>query len=382
MSDLDLISRFLDNFRDFCRKEVSPYEGENPQIMDKALFQKLGKIGYLGLLHEEEFGGMNLGVVGATQVMEVLGEVSGGVFLSGGASAGLFGLSIKHLGTLEQKKKYLPSIISGDKIGCLGVTEPDSGSDVSAISTTVKEGSDGIYRLSGQKTYITNAPYADYALVLARFQDKMGKDKGLTHFVVDLSISGIDRSKPMKKMGLETSATGALYFDQAEIGGEETVLGRLGKGFRQTMETFNLERLSLAAWSLGLMNACVKESQSFSKSRKSFGKSILQHQSVGNLLAEMMTKTEATRAFTYQVAKEIQDKEEANESIMPLSARCAMVKLFATESAREVANLAVQIHGGAGYMSEYAVSRYYRDIRLAEIGGGTSEIQKRIIVGA
>ncbi|TGK12522.1 acyl-CoA dehydrogenase [Leptospira fletcheri] len=371
---------FIESFRTFCKKEIAPFaeQADRNKEIPRSHFEKLAQAGYLGLLHEEEYGGQGAGIFLSTLAMEVVSEYCGSTFFSVGASAGLFGLPLKHFGTTDQKRKYLPDIISGKKIGSLGITEPDSGSDVSAVSSRARRTSKGKYLLSGQKTYITNAPVADYCLVLARVQDEIGQEKGLTHFIVDLHSKGVTRSASMDKMGLRGSPTGALFLEEVEVT-EEDILGKLGKGFRQTMQTFNAERLSLSSYSLGVMKACLEESKNFSSTRKSFGKSIFQHQGVAFLLAEMYAKLEASKWFTYSVAWEMEESDSQGKGNMNLSGRCAACKLFATTSAREVTNLAVQIHGGAGFMDEYKVSRLYRDVRLGEIGGGTSEIQKLII---
>ncbi|EQA43809.1 putative acyl-CoA dehydrogenase [Leptospira broomii serovar Hurstbridge str. 5399] len=374
---------FIESFRTFCKKEIAPFaeELDRKKELPRTHYTKLAEAGYLGLMHEEEYGGQGAGLFLSTLAMEVVSEYCGSTFFSVGASGGLFGLPLKHFGTKEQKKKYLPEIISAKKIGSLGVTEPDSGSDVASITTVAKRSGNDRYLLTGQKTYITNAPNADYCLVLARALDSSGKEKGLTHFIVDLHSKGVSRSLAMDKMGLRASPTGALFFEDVEVP-EENILGKLGKGFRQTMQTFNTERLSLAAYSLGVMRACMSDSKSFASSRKSFGKSISQHQAVAFLLAEIYTKLEASKWLTYNVAWESEASERLGKGNMSLSGKCAACKLFATTSAREVTNLAVQVHGGAGFMDEYRVSRLYRDVRLGEIGGGTSEIQKLIISGS
>ncbi|TGK26963.1 acyl-CoA dehydrogenase [Leptospira yasudae] len=374
---------FINSFNDFCKKEIEPFaeEADRKKEIPRSHFHRLAQIGYIGLPHEEEYGGQNAGAFRSLIAMQILGKSCGSTFFSVGASGGLFGLPIHHYGNEEQKRNYLPSINDGSKIGSLGITEPDAGSDVSSLRTIAKEVSKGRYQLSGQKTYITNAPIADFCLVLAKVRDLNGKEKGLTHFFVNLNSKGVQRSAPMEKLGLKASPTGALFFEDVEVSSND-ILGTLGKGFRQTMQTFNMERISLAAWSIGLMEACLEESKSFASTRKSFGKPISQHQSVANLLAEIYTKLEASRWFTYNVAWEMERADRSGKGSMHLSGKCASCKLFATTSAREVANLAVQIHGGAGFMDEYKVSRLYRDVRLGEIGGGTSEIQKLIIAGS
>jgi alkylation response protein AidB-like acyl-CoA dehydrogenase len=383
---MDFESDFFNSFRLFCEREIEPNSSNWDELGEFpiSIFKSLSNIGYFGLLAEEEDGGSNLGVLVGTKAMELLSEYSGSVFFSVSASFGLFGEPLKHFGTKEQKKQFYQPVINGDKIGCLGITEPHSGSDVSSIRTTAKQDKNGRIHLNGQKTYITNSSIADFAIVLARYINSEGEDKGLTHFIFSLDRKGISKGMPMKKLGLKASVTGELFFDNADIGGEETILGGVGKGFRQTMMTFNEERLSIAAYSLGVLNSCLKESIRFAKTRESFSSPIYKHQAVANLLAELYTKVESVRSFTYRIAKEMDEdqKKIRKDRDSELGAKCSALKLFASVQAREGTNLAVQIHGGAGFMEEYKVARLYRDIRLAEIGGGTSEIQKSIIAGS
>jgi alkylation response protein AidB-like acyl-CoA dehydrogenase len=382
---MDWTTEFLKTFKNFCEKEIKDKaeEWDNEGSLPIEIFPALANIGYFGLLAPEEYGGSNLGVLAGVKAMEMLSEYCGSTFFSASASFGLFGEPLRNFGTNEQILKYYIPVLEGNKIGCLGITEPQSGSDVSAITTSAKQLQDGSISLSGQKTYITNSSIADFAIILARYTNSNGEDKGLTHFLFELDKPGINRGKPMKKLGLKASVTGELFFDQAIIGKEECILGGIGKGFRQTMMTFNEERLSIAAYSLGVLNACLKESISFARTRKSFGIPIYQHQAVSGMIAELYTKVESVRSFTYRIAEEMEIdlRKERKDKVAELGAKCSALKLFASVQAREGTNLAVQIHGGAGFMEEYKVARLYRDIRLAEIGGGTSEIQKSIITG-
>lgn len=376
---------FLEMFRDFCENEISP----NAEKWDESgtlpgdLFAKLAQVGYSGIVAPEEYGGYDLGIQMGVLSMEILSEFCGSSFFSASASFGLFGEPLKHFGTKEQKEMYYKPVLEGKKIGCLAITEPQSGSDVSSITTQAKIQSDGRILIFGQKTYITNSSIADYGIVLVRLVDESGKDLGLTHILVDLNQAGVSRGKPMKKMGLRASVTGELFFDSAIVGGKESILGGIGKGFRQTMMTFNEERLSIAAYCLGVINACMKESVSFARTRKSFGKPIHHHQAVSHHLANLYTIQESVKSFTYRIAEEMEinerRKKQGETQDKDLPAKCSALKLFASEKAREASNIAVQIHGGAGYMEEYKVARLYRDVRLAEIGGGTSEIQRSII---
>lgn len=383
--DMEEYSELYQNFRNFCEKEISPFASEWDEVgeLPRDIFEKLSKVGYFGLLAPEEYGGSALGVVPSLKSMEILSEYCGSTFFSCGASFGLFGEPLKNFGTEKQKELFYIPVLEGKKIGCMGITEPQSGSDVSSIKTTAKQTSDGSIILNGQKTYITNSSIADFAIVLARYHDEAGVDKGLTHFIFPLDLVGVSKGKPMKKLGLRASVTGELFFDQVNIGGSESILGGVGKGFRHTMMTFNEERLSIAGYSLGVLNSAFKESINFAKTRQSFGKPIYQHQSVSNLIAELYTKMESVRSFTYSVAEEMEKeyKKPRKDRDPELGGKCSALKYFASTQAREGVNLAVQIHGGAGYMEEYKVARLYRDIRLAEIGGGTNEIQKSIIAG-
>ncbi len=382
---------FADSFRKFCDAEIAPHAADIDEkgCIPKVQYQKLGEVGYLGLLHGEKFGGQGAGNLQAILAQELLAEACGSTFFSGGASSGLFGGPIEEFGSLEQKLRYLPDIIKGETIGCLAVTEPDAGSDVSGLRTTAVQKGDEIF-LNGQKTYITNAPICDYALVLARYTDKSGRDYGLTHFIVDAKSEGLSRGKSMKKMGLRGSPTGEIFLEDVRVT-EADILGKPGQGFRYTMDTFARERLALTAYSCGVMAACLADSKKYAKTRKSFGRPIGKHQSVAFMLADMLVRYDSSRLLMLETAW-MMDKFEAqtengrgkrrmmhNGHPVDMSTKAAVAKLHASTAAREVTNLAVQLHGGAGYMEEYRVARMYRDIKLAEIGGGTSEIQKGII---
>ncbi|HBS05569.1 MAG TPA: acyl-CoA dehydrogenase [Leptospiraceae bacterium] len=380
---------FQQTFRKFCEQEIAPLadciEAEGIQ---NEVYRKLGSAGYLGLLHPEQYGGQGASFLTAVLAQSALAYHCGSTFFSSGASAGLAGLPISHFGSEEQKARFLPGLISGQSVGCLAVTESGSGSDVASIATTLKRQPAGLL-LNGNKAYITNAPNADFALVLARYcrdgQIPSGAS-GLTLCIVDLHSAGVSRGQPLKKMGLRGSPTGELFFDNVEIP-EANILGRPGAGFRQTMKAFDWERLSMGAYCLGVMEACLDESRSFAKKRKSFGRAISRHQSVAFMLADIKTRLEASRLMLFETAWLFDraggsGKLEHNGEILELSARASELKLMTSQYARECTNLAVQIHGGAGYMEEYRVSRLYRDIKISEIGGGTSEIQKQIIARA
>ncbi|MCB1193838.1 MAG: acyl-CoA dehydrogenase family protein [Leptospiraceae bacterium] len=379
---------FLENFHRFCQSRILPHveEVEKKGFVPLTHFKALSEVGYTGMLHDFEYGGSGGTYLQSTMTQEILAEYCGSIFFSVGASVGLFGHPIKDFGTAEQKEKYLPPIIKGEKIGALGVTEPIAGSDVSSLQSHVRP-SNGKLLLNGQKTYITNAPVCDYALILADYTEGNGHKKGLTCFIVDVKSDGVSVGKPMEKLGLKGSPTGEIFFEDVYIR-EEDILGRPGKGFQIIMQAFNRERLGLGAYSVGVMAACLKDCKSYSKQRKSFGKIIAKHQSVSFMLADILTKYEASKILLYETAWMMDEYQERikngekvvhNNFLVDLTAKASLLKLLASTYAREVTNLAVQIHGGAGYMEEFRVARMYRDIKLAEIGGGTSEIQKQII---
>jgi alkylation response protein AidB-like acyl-CoA dehydrogenase len=379
--------KFIEEFRRFCDKEIGPFAEEIDEKgeIPRSHFKKLADMGYTGMLVPEEFGGTNLGYLKTVYAQEILAEYCGATFFSVGASCGLMGLPLLEFGTKEQIQKYIPSLMSGEKIGCLGVTEPDAGSDVANIKSVVRR-KNGKLLLNGQKTYITNAPIADFATILADYQEEDGKSYGLTAFLIETNRKGVSKGKPMKKMGLKGSPTGELFFEDVEVY-DSDILGRKGRGFMIIMDAFNRERLSLGAYCVGTMAACLAETRKFSRSRKTFGRPIYKHQSVAFMLADMLIKYEASRVLLHETAWMMDEYSSKKKSVkhihngypVDLTSRTAELKLMASTYAREVCNNAVQIHGGAGYMEEYKVARLYRDIKIGEIGGGTSEIQKQIV---
>ncbi|MBL8019941.1 MAG: acyl-CoA/acyl-ACP dehydrogenase [Leptospirales bacterium] len=394
--DFDLSNEdqeFVTQFRRFCDKEIGPAaaEADLKEEIPRDHYKKLGAVGYNGLLHKREFGGQEATYFQATLAQIVLSEYCGSTFFSVGASCGLFGGPVARYANPALARNILPGLLRGETIGCLAVTEPDTGSDVSAIRCKATRSGDG-YVLNGQKTYITNAPICDFALVLARLETGEGAGS-LTCFVVDTSRPGVVHGKPMKKMGLRASPTGELFFENCKLD-PEAIVGRPGQGFRMVMETFQQERLALSAYCTGVMQACFDHSRRYSKERKAFGRPIAKHQSVAFMLADMKTKLEASYLLLMETAwlmdrqRELSSGGKLKAKLMhngcdiDVAARASEAKLLSSTYAREVANLAVQLHGGAGFMEEFPVARLYRDVKIAEIGGGTSEIQKQIVAHA
>lgn len=366
------------NFRNFCEKELVPRaplldkaSEEEVKVLIKENIKKLASLGYLGMSHEEAYGGSDLDLISQSIAGEEVARACASTFLSAGASCGLFGTPLRLFGTEEQKNKYLHGILKGELIGSFGLTEPEAGSDAASIKTTaVKKGGEWI--LNGTKTFITNAPIADACLVMAYDNREAGPGAGVTAFLVDKTAPGYSVSKPFDKLGFRGSPTAEVILQDCRVP-ESAVLGRVGQGFIQAMKTLEFGRIGMATVSLGMAVACMDFANKYSKERKAFGKFLNRFQEISFKLADMMIMTDVSRLLIYRAAwaKDNNDPESA------VLASCA--KLFASESATQIASMAVQIFGGYGYIKEFPVERLYRDAKLGEIGEGTSEIQRVLI---
>jgi butyryl-CoA dehydrogenase len=374
----DVQNSIKNNFTTFCNKELAPRAAlldaashDEVQVLIKENIKKLASIGYLGMVHEEKYGGTNLDLLSQAIAGEEVARACASTFLSAGASNGLFGIPLKMFGTDEQKSKYLPGIIKGEIIGSFGLTEPEAGTDAAAIKTTaVKKGNEWI--INGSKTFITNAPIADVCLIMAYNDKDAGPGSGVTAFLVDKGTPGYVVGKPFDKLGFRGSPTAEIFLEDCKVP-ESAVLGQVGAGFIQAMQTLEYGRIGMATVSLGIAVACMDAANTYSKERKAFGKPINRYQEVSFKVAEMMIMTDVSRLLIYKaaLAKEMKDPESA------VFASCA--KLFASESATKIASMALQVHGGYGYIKEFPVERLYRDAKLGEIGEGTSEIQRVLI---
>lgn len=379
--DYDLTPEQLsiqENFTKFCAREIEP----RAEMLDRASDEDVARlirenikllagIGYLGIGHEEAYGGMNLDLISQAVAGEAVATACASTFLSSGSSCGLFGMPVKLFGTEAQKQKYLPSIIKGERIGCFGLTEPEAGSDAASIKTTaVKKGDKWV--LNGTKTFITNATIADVALIFAYDDRTKGPGSGVTCFLVDKGTKGFSTGKPFDKMGFRGSPTGELILEDCEVP-ESAVLGTVGHGFIQAMQTLEYGRIGMATVCLGIAAQCLKLANTYSKERIVFGKPINRFQDISFKLADMMIMSDVARLLIYQAAW-------AKETNHPESAVLASVaKVWASEAATQISSMAVQVHGGYGYIKEFPVERLYRDARLGEIGEGTSEIQRLLI---
>jgi acyl-CoA dehydrogenase/citronellyl-CoA dehydrogenase len=336
----------------------------------KELWAKLAEADLLGVGHPEAYGGAGGGALAMTILAEALGHASGGLAVTPLVDAYMAAPHLARFGTDEQKKEFLEPVIKGEKIAAIAVTEPGAGSDVAGMSASAKsDGDDWI--LNGTKMFITNAGLSDFIIVGAR-TDKDSRHAGITTFIVDRDAEGLSVGEPLNKMGWHSSDTREVILDDVHVDGVR-VLGEIGRGFQQIMEAFEIERLTLAGMGVGLAQACLDDALEHARERKTFGKTLGNYQAVSHRLGEMATDIAAARLLSYQAAARCDaGHPEASSSV-------AMAKLLTARIANSVADAAVQIFGGYGYIDETRVSMHYRDARILRIGGGTDEVQLEIL---
>ena len=362
---------FRATFKEFLQKEVVPHieKWEKDGAVERFIWRKFGEMGYFGLRTPEAYGGMELDLFYTLIFLEELQKIK-----SGGFAAAMWAheyLAMTHLieeGSEFIKQKYLVPSVSGEKIGCLCITEPFGGSDVAGIrSTAIK--SEEKYILNGSKTFITNGVYSDYLIVAAKTNPDQ-KYKGISIFVVDRDAKGVSASK-LEKLGWHASDTGEIAFDNVEIP-KENLLGEEGKGFAYIMQHFALERLLMGVNAHARAEYAVDYAIQYMSERTAFGKTIDKFQALRHKIAEMASKVDMCKEYNYSIAKRLDD---GNYVVKEAS----MSKMLSTKIADEVIYDALQLLGGYGYMEEYPLARVLRDSRLGSIGGGTSEILKEII---
>lgn len=358
----------------FATKEIVPrvQEHELKGEFDFQSFRKLGEFGILGLHFPEEFGGSNADVVTTVLAGEALGEagVDGGLTLAYGAHTFLCADTIFAHGTDAQRNKYIQKLASGEWIGCMGLTEPAAGSDVASLTTRAIKRGDR-YILNGNKMFITNGPISDVAVVYAKTEKDL-KHAGISAFIVEKGTPGFSSGKNLIKMGVRTSHTSELIFEDCEIP-EENLIGQEGAGFLMAMQTVEWDRSALLAPFVGGMTYVLRKCARYAKERHQFGRPIAGFQAIKHKLADIKIFIEAARSLCYRIAW-------CKDQGRPLNhLEAAVAKLFIGDWGLRPANDAVVLFGGYGYCHEYEVERYFRDSRLAPIGGGTSEITKKII---
>ena len=356
--------------REFTQKELAPFahKHDEEETFNLSAFKKMGELGVLGITADPEYGGAGMGAVAATIAMEEFGKACAGSTLSFLAHSILCVNNIQNNGSAEQKTKYLPKLISGEHIGCMGMSEPEYGSDAVGIQTRALKNEDGSFLLNGTKMWITNAQYADVAYVYTR----TGSDrKNLSTFIVEKGTPGFSVGKPIHKMGMRSSPTGELIFDNARLLSTQLV-GRVGESIYHMMKNLDLERITIAGISLGIAEACVAQCVKYSMERKQFGKHIGSFQMIQKMIAEMSTEAAMMRSFLYTTAKNYDLGTRG-------AAHAAQVKLALPKMATKIALDAIQLHGGYGYSREFPLERMMRDNKLNEIGAGTNEVMIMII---
>lgn len=361
--------------RDFANEQIKPGEKERDQKSEfpaDKLIKEMAELGLFGVYIPEEYGGADMDVVSYAVAIEELSKASGSVGVIVSAHTSLACDPILSFGTEEQKKKYLTPLASGEAIGALALTEPDAGSDVVAGKTTAKLNGDK-YIINGSKIFITNGPHAKYSIVTA-ITDKEAGHRGLSAFIVDKDFPGYAVGKHEDKLGIRSSSTSELVFENCEVP-KENLLGEEGMGFKIAMQTLDGGRIGIASQALGIATAALEDSINFAKTRVQFGKPIATFQAIQWMLADMATQIDAARLLTYRAAT-LKDQKAR------YSKEAAMAKLFASEASHFVTHKGIQIHGGYGFTKEYDAERYYRDARITEIYEGTSEIQRLVIAAA
>ena len=363
--------RIRDVAREFAQAElgdkIAPYDERHE--FAHAIVAKLGPLGFMGVLVPEEYGGSGLDYVSYALIVEELNRGDASVGITMWAHNSLCTNHIALFGSPEQKQRWLPRLATGEVLGAWGLTEPGSGSDAAALRTRA-EARDGGWVLDGSKAFITNASVGGMAVVMAR-TDPEKKARGISAFVVEKGTPGFAAGRPYRKLGLHASDTAELIFENARVPADH-LLGARGEGFVQAMQVLEGGRVAMAAMAVGIAQAAVDQAVKYMKQRTAFGKTLAEFNGLQGMLAEMATEVEVARLLTLRAAW----LKDAGQPAMHAAARA---KLFASEAAMKAATRAVQIHGGAGYITEFPVERIFRDAKLTEIGEGTSEIQRMVI---
>ena len=373
--DADTLDQLLRTLDSFVRERLMPLEAQvaEQDRIPAEVIDEMKAMGMFGLTIPEAYGGLGLNTEEECRAVRVLGYTSPAFRSVIGTNNGIGSQGLVMDGTEEQKSHYLPKMATGEIIGSFALTEPDAGSDSGAVKTSARRDGD-CYVLNGTKRYITNAPSAQVFTVFARTNPEERGGRGVTAFLVDAKTPGISLGKPYKKMGQQGAHVCDVIFEDCRVP-QDAILGgpaRLNKGFETAMKTLDRGRLHISALAVGCANRLIDESLRFAMDRKQFGQAIAQFQLVQAMLAD-------SRAETYAAECMVMDASRRRDAGEPVSTLASCAKLFATEMVGRVADRAVQIHGGAGYMDEYPVSRFYRDVRLFRIYEGTSQIQQTII---
>ena len=357
--------------REFADREIIPRVRDNDRAgrFDRELASKLGEIGFLGAPVSEEYGGRSLDYISYALIVEQVGRADSSARTVVSVQSSLVCGSIEQWGSEEQKREWLPRLCSGEALGCFGLTEPDTGSDAANLRTRAKK-VDGGWVINGNKMWISMGNVAEVALVFAQ-TDPDKRHKGLACFLVPTASEGYRAQEIHGKLGLRASDTAEISLDDVEVP-DSAMLGEIGDGFKVAMSALDKGRYSVAAGCVGICEGCVDASVSYAQERRQFDVPIASFQLVQELIADMIVKRDAARMLVFR-AGELKDRGQ------PSTVETSIAKLFATESAVECANAAIQVHGGSGYVDDYPVERYLRDARVTTLYEGTSQIQKLII---
>jgi len=357
--------------REFAEGEIAPHvlAWDEEQIFPLDAIKHAGRLGFLGAIFPEKLGGAGLGYIEYAIIIEELSRVDPSVGLIVAAHNSLCTNHIFLAGNDEQCARYIPKLATGEWIGCWGLTEPESGSDAGSMRTkAVKHGE--CWVLDGSKTFITNAQYADVCVAMA-ITDRAASQHGVSAFLVEKHVPGFRPGKKENKLGMRASATGELLFTNCRLP-ESQLLGKPGEGFVDALRILDGGRISIAALAVGTAQGAYEAALKYSLQRQQFGRPISEFQSIQNKLADMATEIDAARLLTYRAGWM---KDEGQR----VTKESAMAKLFSSEVAVRATNEALQIHGGYGFLKDYPVEKFYRDVKLCTIGEGTSEIQRLVI---
>jgi alkylation response protein AidB-like acyl-CoA dehydrogenase len=364
--------------REFAEAEIAPHvmEWDEASQFPSELIPKLAEMGFLGVIFPEKYGGAGMGYIEYVIIIEELSRVDGSIGIIVAAHNSLCTNHIFKFGSEEQKIKYVTPLAQGKKLGCWSLTEPEAGSDAGGARTVAVK-KDGSWVINGSKTFITNGHYADVCVCMA-VTDQSKKTHGFSAFIVEKETAGFRPGKKENKLGLRASDTSEIVFTDCRVPAEN-LLGKEGDGFMNTLQVLDGGRISIAAMGLGMAQGAYEASIRYAKQRKQFGRSIAEFQAVQFKLADMATHIDAARLLTYRAAWLADRALASGGDSARFSKESSMAKLYAGEVAVRVANEAVQIHGGYGFIKDYPVEKYYRDVKLCTIGEGTSEIQRMVI---
>ncbi|HSU33355.1 MAG TPA: acyl-CoA dehydrogenase family protein [Bryobacteraceae bacterium] len=356
---------------DFAESEIRPHvlEWDEGQIFPLDVVKKAGELGMMGAIFPEDLGGAGFGYIEYAIIIEELARVDPSVALIIAAHNSLCTNHIYLAGNEDQRRRYVPKLASGEWIGCWSLTEPEAGSDAAGTRSTATL-TNGQWLLNGGKTFTTNAQHADVCVAMA-VTDRSASQHGISAFILEKDTPGFRVGKKENKLGMRASATGEVLFSDCRLP-ESQLLGKAGEGFVDSLRILDGGRISIAALAIGIATGAFEAALKYSKQRKQFGRFISEFQSIQHKLSDMATSIEAARLLTYKAAV----RKDAGKRITKES---AMAKLFASEMAVKVADEALQIHGGYGFIKDYPVEKFYRDVKLCTIGEGTSEIQRLVI---